>query len=94
VDRLVQGPTAGAETLSEHIDGDVVDEKGNHQADVLMTRARQSTRDWLIESSARPIDARPAADAQTLAFHPRHRERRPAESTQTSGPAVAPGRRP
>lgn len=63
------------------------------QADVLMTRARQSTRDWLIESSARPIDTRQAADARNLAFHPRHRERS-IESRVTSGPAVAPVRRP
>lgn len=63
------------------------------QADVLMTRARQSTRDWLIESSARPIDTRQAADARNLAFHPRHRERS-IESSLTSGPAVAPVRRP
>jgi NTE family protein len=65
-----------------------------HQAELLMTRAPQSTRDWLHGSSARPIDAGQAADARNLAFHARHRERRATESTQTSATALAPGRRP
>ena len=53
------------------------------QAELLMTRARQSTRDWLNESFARPTDTRQGADAEYLAFHARHRERRRAPSTQT-----------
>ena len=56
------------------------------QAELLITRARQSTRDWLSESFARPPDARRADDADTLAFHARHRERRRAPSNESIQP--------